>query len=182
MTEEAPTTGDAATKEATVFHVRDFIDATQMKKDMSFSDNDLTGAMMQQASLFAHYGELSAKAAHQVDVVKMLLESTEAAVYKVERDRLAASGEKFTEALLEKIVARHSRVIQMKKALNEARRVEAMGKVAVEGFRHRKDMLVQQGAQQREELKGEIYTASVSARDAAQQNTRQQVLDRLADK
>lgn len=159
-----PNTADPATSE-TVYQVKDFIDATQMKIDLAYSDNDLTTAMMNQASLFSYYGVLAAKASNQVDVIKMLLENTEAAVYQIERSKATSEGEKVTEAMLEKRVARHSRVIGMKKALNDAKRVEATGKIAVEAFRHRRDMLVQMGLISREEMKGELRIVEKNARE-----------------
>jgi len=64
------------------YTVRDFVDAGKLKSDLAYSTNDLSDAMMRQASLFSHYGVLLAQASHQVDVVKMLLENTEAAVYR----------------------------------------------------------------------------------------------------
>jgi len=174
-----PSTADPA-KEITNYPVKDFIDAEQLKRDLAYSDNDLDSAMMQQASLFSHYGILAADAARQVDVIKMLLESTEAAVYKLERDKAAADGEKVTEALLDKRIARHSRVISMKKALNEAKRIEAVGKIAVESFRHRRDMLVQKGLISREEMKGELRIAERNARTDALDAQKDRALASLA--
>lgn len=173
-----PTTADAATEPAT-FRVRDFVDAAQLKRDLAFSDNNLTEAMMDQASLFAHYGTLAADAAHQTDVVEMLLESTEAAVYKMLRDQAAVKAEKVTEEQLKKLVARHSKVIGMKKALNQSKRVESICKTATEAFRHRRDMLVQQGLISREEMKGEVVIAQRNVREDALAEQRRSVLDRI---
>lgn len=152
---------------ALAYAVKDFIDANMMKSDLSFNPLNLTDAMMQQSSMFSHYGVLAAQASHQVDVIKLLLENTEAAVYKVIRDDMISTGDKYTETLLEKMVSRNSRVIGMKKALNEAKRVESIGKIAVEGFRHRRDMLVQHAFIAREEMKGELRVADKSAREDA---------------
>lgn len=174
-----PTTADAA-KEQTTYQVRDYIDAAQLRRDLSYSPNNLTDAMITQASMFAHYGVLAADASRQVDVVKMLLENTEAAVSQIIRDEAALAGEKTTEGGIAAKIARHPRVISMKKALNEARRVEAIGKTAVESFRHRRDMLVQLGLIQREELKGELTIREKSAREEAVSQTRDNALDRLA--
>lgn len=160
------------------FTVKDFVDAAQLRKDMSFSPNDIDTAMMEQASLFTHYGILHADALRQVDTVKLLLENTEAAVYKMIRDKMADEGEKFTESLLEKTVSRHQRVIKMKRALNQAKRVEAIGKTAVEGFRHRRDMLIQQGVKMREEMKGELRVVARSAQQDAMDAQKASVLER----
>ena len=175
---DIPTTGDAG-REITSYPVRDFIDAVTMKRDLSYSPVDLTNAMTDQASLFAHYGVLAANASHQTNVVSMLLESTEAAIYKLLRDAAAAAGEKVTEAQLEKTMARHPRVIDMKKALNAAKRVEATCKIATEAFRHRRDMLVQQGSTSREEMKGELSIAARNVRDDVQAAQRDAVAARI---
>ncbi len=173
-----PTTGDAG-KELTVYQVRDFIDAKELKRDLAYSTNDLTSAMMQQASMFSHYGILAAEAARQTDVVKMLLENTEAAVSKIIRDEIANAGDKVTEPAVAARIARHPRVVAMKKAVNEAKRVESIGKTAVEAFRHRRDMLVQQGLIAREEMKGELSIRERSAREDALEAAKNIALDRL---
>lgn len=160
------------------FTIHEFVDAAELKSDLAFSGNDLTSAMMQQASLFSHYGILASKASRQVDVVKLLLENTEAAVYKLLRDQAATAGDKVTEAQLEKMIARHARVIAMKKSLNEAKRVEATAKIAVESFRHRRDMLVQMGLISREEMKGELSMQAKTTAENARDSVVQQVLDR----
>lgn len=172
-----PTTADAAPR-SQGYTIKDFVDPAQLKKDLAFSNNDLTSAMMQQASLFSHYGVLAAQAARQVDVVKLLLENTEAAVYKLLRDQAAAAGDKVTEAQLEKMIARHDRVIAMKKSLNEAKRVESITKTAVEAFRHRRDMLVQMGLISREEMKGELSIRAKSAAEMARESSIESVMAR----
>ncbi len=178
--EPTPTPAPApAPRAPLLFQVKDFVDAAQVRRDLGFSTNDLSSAMMQQASLFAHYGVLAADASRQVDTVKLLLESTEAAVYQSLRSKYLAAGEKITEALLEKQVARSDRVLSLKKALITAKRVESIGKTAMESFRHRRDMLVQQGLISREERKGDLIIATRNARDDVQENQKAEALDRL---
>lgn len=171
------TTADAASR-APGYTIKDFVDPAQLKQDLAFSNNDLTSAMMQQASLFSHYGVLAAQASRQVDVVKLLLENTEAAVYKMLRDQAAVAGDKVTEAQLEKSVSRHDRVIAMKKSLNEAKRVEGITKTAVEAFRHRRDMLVQMGLISREEMKGELSIKAKTAAEMARESSIEAVMAR----
>lgn len=182
MTEEVAETIVTATTPQTMFAVKDFIDAAELKRDLAFTPNNLTDAMMTQASMFSHYGVLASQASRQVDVVKMLLESTEATVYKIIRDEMASKGEKVTETMLEKQISRHSRVVAMKKALNEAKRVESVSKIAVESFRHRRDMLVQMGLISREEMKGDLRILERSVREEAEIAQRQGVLERLKNR
>ena len=179
-TTEEITTAEPIVKTASGYTVKDFVDPRQLKIDLTFSANDLTSAMMQQASMFSHYGVLAAQASRQTDVVELLLENTEAAVYKILRDQAVVAGEKVTEAQLEKVIQRHPRVIAMKKSLNEARRVEATCKTAVEAFRHRRDMLVQMGLISREEMKGELTIAARNAAADAREHSQNSVLARRA--
>ncbi|MBX5130697.1 hypothetical protein HJB53_29865 [Rhizobium lentis] len=160
--------------------VRNYIDSAQLKEDVGYSLVDISGAQARQAQLFVHYGTLAAKASRQVDNIKLLLENTEAAVYRVLRDSMVAKGEKVTEALLDKMVTRHERVTAVKKALNEAKQIEAVAKIAVEGFRHRKDMLVQHGATEREEMKGELVTKLRSSREEDLTNLKEGYLKRVS--
>lgn len=173
------TTADPAVVEATTYKVKSFVDASQLKSDLAYSNNNLSDAMMRQSSLFSHYGVALAEASRQTDVVKMLLENTEAAVYQMIRNKKAAASEKVTEAQLEKLVARHPRVIAMKKSLAEAKRVEAITKTAVEAFRHRRDMLIQEGLISREEMKGALTIRERQVHQEAQQNQREDVMARI---
>jgi hypothetical protein len=165
-----------------VYNVRDFVDVATMKSDLSYSLNNLSDAMVRQASMFAHYGVLAADAGRQVDTVKLLLENTEAAIYQIIRNEKDAAAEKYTETLLERLISRHPRVIAMKKALNEAKRVEGITKTAMEAFRHRRDMLVQQGLISREEMKGEVAIAQRNAREDVQALQKSSYMDRIKSK
>jgi hypothetical protein len=163
----------------TSYNVRDFVDPKQLRIDIAYSKNNLDDAMMNQASMFAHYGVLASEASRQTDVVKMLLQNIEAAVYKVLSDENAVAGKKVTVPLMDSLVARHARVIDMKRALNEAKRVEATSKIAVEAFRHRRDMLVQHGLISREEMKGNLYIAERSVREEVIGHQKSSMLERL---
>ena len=158
--------------------VKQFFDEKQLRQDLSYTMSDISGAMMDQASMLAHYGILSAKASRQVDDMKMLLENAEAAVDRKIRDEKAKLGEKVTEPMMEKLVARHPQVINVKKALNEARQIEAIGKIAVEAFKNRKDMLVQHGARERAELEGEVRLGLRQTREQEVEDLKERVLSR----
>lgn len=144
--------------------VVDFVDADRLKSDLAYTTADLSSAFMTQASLFAHYGVLAAKASRQVNNIKMLVDNTEAQVYRIIRDEMASAGTKITEATINAAVTRHERVVAAHRALNEARQIEDVTKTAVEAFRHRRDMLIQQGFIQREEMKGELKIGAANER------------------
>ena len=165
---------------APAYTVKQFIDATQLKADLSFSTADIHTAMMNQAQLLTHYGILAAKASRQVDDIKLLIENAEARVYRLLRDKAVADKEKVTEVQLEKQVSIQSQVVSFKRGLNEARQIEDICKVTVEAFRHRKDMLVQQGAYSREEMKGEMSMSIRNAGEVASAGDRQAILNKVA--
>lgn len=158
------------------FKVRKFVEPDKLKADLAYTPANLTDAFMAQASMFAHYGVLYAQAEKQTNDLELLLEATEATVYRRERDNAIAAGEKPTDAGLRQTVSRDKRVNQLKKALNEARQIEATAKIAVEAFKQRRDMLIQQGLISREEMKGELSIREKSFREEVQQSTRDQVL------
>lgn len=159
-----------------VVNVMDYTDPKVLGADLSYSTADLSTAMQKQSPLFAHYGVLAAKASAQVDALKLVLETTEANVYKVLRSSLLATGDKPTEAQLEKLVSAHEKVIAIKKAIIKAKQIESNAKTAVEAFRHRKDMLIQHGLISREEMRGDIRIAEKNQRDdiVAQYHNRRQ--------
>lgn len=170
------------TKEASKIVVRQLIDTKQLKQDLSYSLANLSDAMVQQAALFAHYGVIAAQASRQVDNIKLMVDNIEAAVYRKVRDELIANGEKVTEGLLEKIVRRHDRMIQASRALNEAKQIESVAKTAVEAFRHRRDMLIQQGLISREEMKGELSIQARQHNEASIEDVKQRYLNRIKNK
>ena len=174
-------TDTSETKAPERLEVKQFIDAAQLRKDIAFSTSDLDSAMMGQASLFVYYGVLLAKASRQVDSFKVRLEIAEAFVYRKLRDELVKSGEKFSEPMLAAAVSKSLEVRQIKVALNEAKQIESVAKTAVEGFRHRRDMLVQQGLLQREELKGELTIAKKQAAEDVRANAKDDLFARLKE-
>jgi hypothetical protein len=168
-------------KKPDAINVRKLVNPEELAKDISFSDTDLTTAMIEQPSLFIHYGGLSARAQKQADDIKILLEVTEAKLDKQIRDTAAETGEKITEAAIKQQIARHPRIVQINKALNEARMIQELCKTACEAFRQRRDMLVQIGATAREEMKGEVAVRSAEARERAAQELRDRVKRRLSE-
>lgn len=147
-----------APEPARTIKVRDFIDVEKAKVDLTYSHANLSGAMVDQAALFAHYGELLAQAARQVDDLQMMLDIAKAKFARKIRDAATAAGEKLSIPVLEAEVMVTPKIIEIRKAINVAKQIEANAKTMVEAFRHRKDMLIQLGAGEREEKKGELRT------------------------
>lgn len=135
-----------------------YVDPAKLTVDLSYSTANLSGGMVNQASLFAFYATLAAKASRQVDEIDLRIDVLRARISRELRDEAAKAGQKTTVAEIEGGVLTSQKFIAMRQALNEAKQVESEAKTAVEAFRHRRDMLVQLGAHEREELKGELRT------------------------
>jgi len=146
--------------------VRVFINPEQFKEDVSINLSDLNGCFLEQASLFAHYGMMAAKASEQADNLKMMLEIKEAQLNTEHRERLLIFGGKVTEQMVTNAVLTDTRYIKVRKAYNEAKGVLEMLKTAPEAFRQRRDMLIQIGTNAREEMKGDLFMKSKEQKDA----------------
>jgi hypothetical protein len=160
------------------YTVRNYIDADKLKADIAYSLTNLSDAMQMQAPMIVHYSTLAAQAAKQVDDIKLLIEAAESKVYRKLRDEATEAKEKVTEAQLEKNVAASGIIVSLKKALNEAKQIEAIAKGAVEGFKHRKDMLVQEGASTRQEREGDLRMLGIAANADAIEAAKERFLER----
>ncbi|MCP1540011.1 hypothetical protein [Methylorubrum extorquens] len=182
-TEEAPSAPPTVPPEPPVivrkFKVKDFLAEEDLKAKLNYSPNGLSEAMAEQAGLFSYYGVLAAKASKQVDDIKILIENTEAKVDREIRTRMALLGEKVTEGIVERRITRHPQVVAFKRALNEAKQIEAVAKTTLEAFRHRKDMLVQAGATDRQERAGELSMAVKREQEQAGMSARDRVAARF---
>ena len=150
----------------------DILDPKAFQDDLDIDSHDLNHAFMRQASLFAYYAAIHVKTMRREARAKLLLEIEEAKVAKAVRDKMLADGTKTTEKQIEQEVSRTASYIKAVNALNEAKANTALASSAVEAFRQRRDMLIQLGANQREELKGEVR---VVAHDRLRQELRERM-------
>lgn len=147
--------------------VKPIIDSEQLKADVAFSDNDITSAFMTQAALYVEYAQQCQQAEIQMDGFKQRLEITEAQVDQKIRDEAAENNKKLTEAMIGKQVVINKSVIRAKMRYNEAKAIHGMAKSSLEAIKQRKDMLIQCGADLREEHKGQLRMGGNA--DAAKQ-------------
>lgn len=150
-----------------------YLDVDSFKKDISVSENNLDNAMMQQAGLFAYHAAEAARAEAQYARVKLRFDVVEARLYDRHRKALAAAGEKVTEKMVENAVKMDADFLAAKNLVIEAEMLAAFNKGAVEALKHRKDMIVQLGADRREETKGQTR---ISVADASHANVKDRAL------
>lgn len=142
-----------------------YLDVEQFKTDIAVSEHNLDNAMMQQAGLFAWHAAESARAEAQHARVKLRFDVVEAKLYDRHRKALALTGEKVTEKMVENAVKMDPEYLQAKNLVIESEMLASFNKGAVEALRHRKDMIVQLGADRREEYKGQVRTMDATHAD-----------------
>ncbi|SUE95847.1 Uncharacterised protein [Ectopseudomonas mendocina] len=138
--------------------LRTFINPDKLKSDLDFNETNISTAMMKQASLFAHYATLAHQAQFQADRADQQVDLVEAKLYQQYRDSFASAGEKPTEAMIKASIIKDDRYQKALLRKSEAKAIADMVKAAADSFRHRRDMLIQVGADLRQEILGNLRT------------------------
>jgi hypothetical protein len=170
---------EPAKKAASIEH---YVTGEQLGEDLTINPANLSEAMVKQASLFAHYAVLASRAQRQLDHMKQRLEILQSKVDKEIRDEAADEGRKITEAGIGKEIARDSRVITATKQVNEARMIADLAKQSLEAFKQRRDMLVQIGLMQREEMKGELTVGIKREKERAAGEAGSRLVEKLGSR
>ena len=134
------------------------VDPVQFGKDTRVTETTLDACMIEQNSHRAFYGAQAANAEAQASRMKVRFEVVEAQLYDVHRKALTASGEKVTEKAVENAVKLDPKWASIKNALIEAETIAAINKALVESLKDRCTMIVQLGADRRDETKGQVRT------------------------
>lgn len=143
-------------------------DPSQLKEDVSFSDTNLDGAMIEQASLYAHYSAEAVRAERKVNDQKLRIDVVKSKLDQKIRDDAADDGKKLTEKLVEAEIHRKKEYVDAVKELNALKADAEALKHALEAFRQRRDMLIQIGSSRREEMKGQVRLNDPAEKAAAQ--------------
>lgn len=158
--EEAPT--KVSKKKAETARSEDFpeLHPTQIKRDLAFDHSNMDESYISQAGLYFHYAEVSARVNRLLEDTKLRLGILEAEIYTELRDEAEKSKQKITEALLDKKIKLDLRYRRMSSKLNNVRHLAAIAKETLEAFKQKRDMLIQKGADIREEMKGSLYLST----------------------
>jgi hypothetical protein len=147
-----------------------FVDVNQFNRDTKLTEATLDQAMMEQAGLRAYYGSQAAQAEAQHARLKVRFDVLEAKLYDEHRKGLAAGGEKVTEKMVENAVKLDARWSKAKNAVIEAETIASVNKSLVISLADRRDMMIQLGADRREEFKGQLrITAAQDERESLAQ-------------
>ena len=138
-----------------------YVDVAEFRDQTAVSETNLDQCMIEQNSLRANFGVNAAYAEAQASRVKARFEVVEAMLYDHHRKELVAAGDKVTEKLVENSVKADSRWLKGKNMVIEAESIAAVNKALVESLKDRRDMIIQLGADRREEFKGEARTIAI---------------------
>lgn len=132
------------------------IDVAQFQRDTLVTEASLDNCMIEQSGLRAYYGAQAAQAEAQASRLKARFDVLEAKLYDKHRKLLGSMVEKTTEKMVENAVKQDPSWLNGKNAVIESESIAAVNKSLVDAMRDRKDMLVQLGADRREEGKGQM--------------------------
>ena len=130
------------------------IDAKEFANVVKLTEVGLSVAMMTQAGHKSYYGMMAAQAEQQHAKAKLQFEIAEARLYEFHRSALVAKGEKATEKQVEAAVRMDAQYMVAKNRVIEAEGIANIAKSCVLALNDKRDMIIQIGADRREELKG----------------------------
>lgn len=144
-----------------------FIDVAEFNRETGVNEADLDRCMVEQSSLRAFYGAQAAYAEGQHSKMKVRFDVLEAALYDHHRKELAADPTvKVTEKMVESAVKSDPRYLKGKTTVIEAETIASVNKALSISLGDRKDMLVQLGADRREDGKGQLRMLEAKAAGA----------------
>ena len=149
------------------------LDVEKFIEDTRVNELHLDECFQRQSSLRAFYGAKAAEYESKAQKMKSAFEVLEAKLFKKYRDHAAAEGVKTTEKMIENSVKLDPQWFAGKQKVAEAQRDSDILKALVLSLVDRRDMLIQLGADRRDESKGQLRMM------AAQQE--QQRLNSLAN-
>jgi hypothetical protein len=137
------------------------IDVEQFRRDISISETNLDNKMMEQAGNFAYYAEKAARAAAQAKRTKAQVEIAEGKLYAQHRSDAIAKAAvdpsfKVTEKAIESAVRMDPKYGALQNRLIEAEQIADIAKGCVEALKQNRDMIIQLGADRREDGKGAV--------------------------
>ena len=136
--------------------IKPFIDAARVGMDTKIDKDDISNEFVQQSGLTFYYGSKHAQACRQSQIAKSNLELVTARLdYKI-RNEASANNLKFTEGGILAQIKMQAAYQEALASHIDAEYVEALIKSANSAMAHKRDMLIQIGADNREEMKGRL--------------------------
>lgn len=149
----------------------EFVNPEEFARDVKINVHDLSKHFCEQATLFAYYATKAHQAQTFADGKKQLMGVANAQIAKSIRDEAAAEGKKITEAAIAQAIEIHPDYVRARRTYNEAQGIADLAKTYLEALKQRRDMLIQLGAKQRDEMKGDMSMKAASPNIAAYEAT-----------
>ena len=136
--------------------VKPIIDPAKFQEDVKTDLTNLTKSFADQAELFAYYATLKRQAIEQTGQKELARDVTRSNLDKQIRELAAADGRKTTEAAIEQEILRDPKYVAAQIEVIQSKGIENLCKDALAALEQRRDMLIQIGADAREDMKGQL--------------------------
>lgn len=149
------------------------LDVEKFVRDTRISEVDLDKAFFEQSSLRAYYGALAAEYESFANRLETIVEAKEAVIARQIRAQALNENKKLSEKMVEELVRSDPKWIKMKNAVYEAQAQATIAKAFVQSLIDRRDMLIQLGADRRDESKGQLRMLEIQKDNAKLASIRQ---------
>lgn len=151
---QAPKLTPKAAKEAATLKFKPNLD--EFLRETKVTEATLDACMYDQAGLMAYYVARHAETEAQLSRIKQQFNTLEARLYDAYRKKFLKEGEKVTEKAIENAVRMDQQWVDKSLELIEAQTYADIHKGFVSSLHDRRGMLMQIGADRREEMKGSL--------------------------
>lgn len=131
-------------------------DVEKFIKETQVNQVNLDECFQKQSALRAYYGAEAARYDSFASKVKSVFEFKEAQLFKTYREKFIAEGVKPTEKMIENAVRLDPAWLKSKQAVIDAQCQADIARALVMSLIDRRDMLIQLGADRRDETKGQM--------------------------
>jgi len=124
------------------------------QNDLAFSREMVSNAMIRQPGFYFWYANLRVKATRQCKMMKMVVESLEADIYK----DLCEENNRVTERMVATASQKNKEWLKISRNLMKAEHIRDLLSEICKSFEHRRDMLINLSATLRSEMDSELRT------------------------
>lgn len=128
----------------------------EMIEARTVNPDQLEQLMPKQVADFAVASYRLSLAHKQTQMIDLELETLQARLYRMYRNKIIEKGDKPTEKLIDSYIKANEKYIELSQKLFDAETIESINKGIVSALVQRKDIIVQMAVNRREEIKSRI--------------------------
>ena len=144
-----------------------------LSETLGFPKLTLIKLFLNNLHLRAYYGALAAERESFANRLETVVDAKEATLARQIRAKALDEGKKLSEKMVEELVRSDPSWIKMKNAVYEAQAQASIAKAFVQSLVDRRDMLIQLGADRRDESKGQLRMLEIQKDNAKLASIRQ---------